>query len=301
MVLPARQVDRFYSIWKPLLFFANKQRRLSPSLLGADMRTPLPVKDVSKIRDAIWEDVSLLRAFIDQNPASLPPEDLDLARDWFNFRKGTFFIFKHLKNHSVFINDRQEPKVYAVKGLYNTFEEVLPAPLPILVQAVLLPYENEITYDGIVAPYNVSFGSGIRGNLRSIYADAKELGDIITSLKPVEADSPERQATKAATTNAKVLAAFARHLYRSGLSPKIVERDTANITAFAQNYLRCLPKPHSLREATQVEVNHYLSNLVSSDLRQNTTSLKRFCKFLYETGRIDPLEAEDILSMLRKT
>ena len=242
MVLPVQQVDRFYSVWKPLLFFANEQRRLSPSLLGADMKTPLPVEEVLKIRDAIWEDVSLLRDFIDQNPASLPPEGLGLARDWFNFRKGTFFIFKHLKKHSVFIDDRKEPKVYAVKGLYNTFEEVIPAPPPILVQAVLLPYENEITYDGIVAPYNVSFGSGIRGNLKSIYADAKELGEIITSLISGEADSPERQAIKAATTNAKVLADFTRHLYRSGLSPKIVERDTANITAFSQNYLLSLPK-----------------------------------------------------------
>ena len=89
MRLPVHQVDRFYSIWRPLLFFANERRRIVPSLLGADETTPLPPQEVVKIRDAIWADESLREAFIAQNPAGLSAEDLALVDSWKYRRQGT--------------------------------------------------------------------------------------------------------------------------------------------------------------------------------------------------------------------
>ncbi|HJW84106.1 MAG TPA: hypothetical protein VJ754_07365 [Anaerolineae bacterium] len=262
MQLPIQQVQRFYSIWRPLLYFANEQRRIVPSLLGADETTTLPAQEVVKIRDAIWADDSLREAFITQNPAGLSASDLALVESWGHRLRGRFYVFRHLKQHSILIDDKDPAAVYAVLGLYSPIAEVVGPYLPVLVQAVLLPFEDQIIYDGLVLPYNITFGPGIRGNLKHIYEDAKERGDIITSLlPPAQPAGREDRISAARATDAKVLDAFRKHLYRSGISPQIVERDVASVTAFATAYLANRPEPHSLREIQLKEVEDYLSGL----------------------------------------
>lgn len=294
MTLPIPQSDRFYAIWKPLLFFVNWQRQLAPALLDADPGTKLNLPDAFKIRQAIWEDETLLDAFVAQNPAQLSAEDLDLATSWKHRRAGKFFIFKHLKKHSIFIDDGRG-EVFAVKGLYSPIEAVVGPYLPVLVETVLLPFGNEIIYDSLMQPYNVTFGSGIRGNLKAIYDDAKERGTIITALiASSQAASPADQTTQAAATNAKVLKAFQKHLYQSGQSVKIVERDLATMAAFASQAL-----PLSLREITEHTLSTYLASLPTTARGTAVTGIKRFVKFLRETERLDWDEAENLLLLLK--
>jgi hypothetical protein len=190
--------------------------------------------------------------------------------------------------------------VYAVKGLYSSFDEVFPY-LPILTQAVLLPYGDEITADGLFQPYNVTFGGGIRGNLKSIYEDAKEMGAIITSLLPEASQlTPEAQAARAKSVNARVLEAFEKHLYRDGQSPKIVERDAASAAGLAEGGLRAMP-PRSLREIEAEDVQHYLAGLPEAARRTSATGLKRLAKFLRDSGRMEWDAAEDLLAALTGT
>jgi hypothetical protein len=294
MTLPVPQSERFYAIWKPLLFFVNRQRQLAPALLDADPGTKLNLPDVFKIRQAIWEDEALLDAFITQNPAQLSTEDLDLAASWKRHRAGKFFVFKHLKKHSIFIGDGRE-EVFAVKGLLSPIEAVVGPYLPVLVETVLLPFGDEIIYDSLMQPYNITFGSGIRGNLKAIYDDAKERGAILTALtSPGQPVSPADQAAQAAATNAKVLQAFQKHLYQSGQSVKIVERDLATVDSFASQIL-----PLSLREITENGVSKYLASLPAAARGTAVTGFKRFVKFLRETGRLDWDEAENLLFLLK--
>ena len=144
--------------------------------------TRLPITEVSKIRQALWSDNQLRGDFIEQNTANLSDEDLMIVASWNYRRAGKFFVLRHLKSHSIFIDDRSPAQVYAVHGLYSPLAEVVGPYLPVLIEAVLLPFGDQIVYDGIVAPYNVTFGSGIRGNLNDLYRDAKERAAIITSL-----------------------------------------------------------------------------------------------------------------------
>ncbi|HLF26899.1 MAG TPA: hypothetical protein VJG32_11225, partial [Anaerolineae bacterium] len=178
---------------------------------------------------------------------------------------------------------------------------------PLLVEAVLLPFEDRITYDGVVAPYTITFGSGIRGNLKHIYQDAKERGDILTTLLPPVRPARRKDRLAAAqATDAKVLDEFRKHLYRSGLSPRIVDRDITNVTTCATDYLAHQPEPHSLREIRLDEAEDYLAGLSRSSpkpepvRRQAITSFKRFFQFLRDTERMDYLEAEDSLRRLRR-
>ncbi|MEE9188292.1 MAG: hypothetical protein V3U36_02905, partial [Anaerolineales bacterium] len=51
-------------------------------------------------------------------------------------------------------------------------------------KAVLLPFKGKIIYDGILQGYNVSFGGGIRSDLKETYMTAKQNGRIIDSFEP---------------------------------------------------------------------------------------------------------------------
>lgn len=290
--------DRFYTIWRPLLFFANEQLHLVPASRVPDATeiTQLPVAEVQQIRQTLWRDNQLRGDFIEQNPANLSGEDLMIVASWNERRAGKFFVFRHLKSHSIFIDDRSPARVYAVHGLYSPLAEVVGPYLPVLVEAVLLPFEDQIIYDGIVAPYNITFGGGIRSNLNDLYRDAKERAAIITSLLPSAGSrSREEQSATVQAINAKVLHEFRTHLYRTGLSDKVIERDLAAIEAFANAYLANLPEPQSLRDTRMVDLEIFLANTPTTIL----TGFKRFIKFMSETGRLDWGEADNILRWLR--
>jgi len=112
---------------------------------------------------------------------------------------------------------------------------------------VLLPFGDHIIYDSLVNAYNVTFGKGIRNDLDRIYKDAKERNAITTSLVPSEPVSREEREKDDLTTNEKVLEAFRTHLYRIGLSSKVVEtgreqpsrRSPASICCIDPSRSRC--------------------------------------------------------------
>ncbi len=79
----------------------------------------------------------------------------------------------------------EDDKVYAVLGLRSALEELIPKyALPFRIKTVLLPFQDEIVYDGFLAPYNIHFGSGIKEDLKHIYTKAKRRDEIIFSLDP---------------------------------------------------------------------------------------------------------------------
>jgi hypothetical protein len=270
-------------------------------MLRPDFAGPWDISQVAKIRDALWADDSLREAFIAQNPAGLSAQDLALVQSWRQRKEGKFFVLRHLKKYSIFI---AESAVYGVLGLASPLAEVVPF-VPCYVETVLLPFEGVIIYDSLIAPWNITFGSGYRRSLEETYKDAKERGAIITSLLP-PAHPPSREAKQAEVraTNARVLEAFRTHLFRSGRSPKVVERDLANVTAFAESCLLQQPEPRSLREFGSAEVRAYLGQLrrAASGKRQRPPaliSLERLLRFLRDTGRMDYDAAQYLLEILR--
>jgi len=300
MCLPRTEVEHFYSIWRPLLYFVNQRLNLVPSFLKTGPAGTLNAEDAVKIRDAVWSDPTLLDTFIKENPANLSAGDLSIAASWKQHRQGDFFIFKPLKKYAILINQRKTPEVFAVKGLYDPFDKFFGPNLPTLVKTVLLPFGDEIIYDGLMSTYNLLFGSGIRGELKDIYDDAKERGEIITSLNPAKQPlSREDQIAKARATNEKVLDDFRKHLYQSGKSTKTVERDIATIAGFAASGLEQPDQPVSLRDISTTGVENYLAALTENVRRPVITGLKRFVSFMRDTGRLDWEEAEDLLILFK--
>jgi hypothetical protein len=299
MYLPILDVDRFFRVWKPLLFFANEHYRLIPTWKTATLETKLRTDDVLQVRKRIWQEDDILDRFTSQNPARLPDTDLALVQSWKQRREGDFLILKELKKYTIFLPQDNSGDVLAVKGLYSRFSEIFPY-FPIMVKAVLLLYEEEIIGDGLYSPYNVSFGGGMVGEWNAVYADAKERGEIITSLKgSARPLSPQEKGKKAEATNKKVLADFEKHLLRTGSSLKIVERDLATVRQLAQINLEDPDGPRSLRDLESEGLTKFVDSLPPDARHAAGIGLKRFVQFMRDTGRMDWDEAEDMLMVVK--
>ena len=145
-----------------------------------------------------------------------------------------------------------------------------------------------------------AFGSGIRGELKDIYDDAKERGAVVTTLIPeAQPHSREDMLAKAEATNKKVLAAFQKHEYRSGLSTNTVERDQGVASAFAVYLMGHQLLPISLRDFQIEDVLHYMKSIPETGRKTPQISLKRFITFLRDTGRLDWEKSEIILVRLK--
>jgi hypothetical protein len=301
MILQPHETERFYRIWFAMLSYANRRLKLVRELPETPRDGSIGVQDAFKVASAVWADDALRHAFIDANPAKLPPADLELARSWDRRVAGDFYIFRFLKKYTVLIGSGDPAPVYGVLGLVSPIEEVLPNPLPALARMMLLPFEGRITYDGLMAPYNVYFGSGIRSNLNDTYRLANERGAIITSLEPQPLTGPQHRPAEIAKRNDKLITAFRRDLAQSSLSMKMIAQHAENIETFGRSYLLNQAPARGLIDLTSADISAYLAQagLPATTRKTLSTSFKRFVRFLYDTGRIEDRRARQIMDLLK--
>jgi hypothetical protein len=172
----------FELMWK-LQFYVNQKNGFHKNINSRDEYANLPTEKKLKARDTLWEHPELIEAYVQENPDVLPPEELEIVRKWKSFVKGSFFLLRHLKKGSIFIGD--DNQVYSVHGIQDALDEVIPSyALPLMVEAILLPFKGRIIYDGLLQSYSVIIGGGIGSDLDHAYTVAKHKDRIITTLEP---------------------------------------------------------------------------------------------------------------------
>ena len=182
MNLSGKDVKRFYRLYHSLLFYANKKFKIFENLSSpSDLHKSDP-HELQKLKNKLYGSPELIDSFVKDNPMDISSKDLEIVANWKNFVKDIFYIVRHLKNYSVFLDESEPPKAYGVLGIITPIEEMIGSDLPVAVEATLLPFENKIVYDGSLLPYNVLFGSGIRKSINDSYSQAKTNYGIITSL-----------------------------------------------------------------------------------------------------------------------
>lgn len=294
MKLPTHDTERFYHIWWSLLRYTNAQRKIVPELAKVPGKKALSTEEAHQIRQVLWQSDSLREAFIDENPANLPAADLDIVASWQDRVAGQFFIFRHLKKYTVFLSQEKPARAFGVLGLISPFQEIIPMPPPIYVDAVLLPFEDKIIYDSLLVPYSVSFGGGIKRDLNMAYRKAQERGDIVTTLQPRSHEEIQRAIDSG---NRKILAAFRKDLAASGLSFKMIEHHASTIQGFVESYLSAPGGSHSLLDVNLSDLKNYLGG---KGKKTNPVGFKRLVRFLVNTGRIDWNTAEDMQDFLKQ-
>jgi hypothetical protein len=182
MRLPEKDVRHFYELYNSFLFYVNKKYGILKDIsLPEDILNSDPI-EINKLKDKLYGEPELLDSYLEENPSKFSVQDLQIVANWKNFVKGRFFILRHLKNYTIFLDESTPPKAYGVLALVTPFEVMIGQNPPILVETVLLPFENRIVYDGTILPYRVFFGSGFRKDLSDRYNQAKLSYGIITTL-----------------------------------------------------------------------------------------------------------------------
>jgi hypothetical protein len=186
MKLSQEDVQLFYKLYPALMFYANQQLHIIENVSTVDefmdSFRELPLEKNLEIRNAVYDNLDTIDAFVDSNPFHFSDEELEIILSWKNLVKGTFQLFRYLKKYAVFLDDSSPMRAYGVVALMDSFEEILGSSLPIMLKAVLLPFKGQIIYDGFLLPYRIYFGAGIRRGLNAEYQEAKSRYGIITSL-----------------------------------------------------------------------------------------------------------------------
>jgi hypothetical protein len=180
--LPKEEADLFFKLMWGLQFYVSEQRCILPKVKSVEKYVSATTEERVRVRDALWENPALIDSYCEANPAGFTAPELEIIRGWRRFVAGTFHIFRHLKPHTIFLGGQSQ--AYGVLGLYDRLDEMFDGrSLPIMVEAVLLPFRGRIVYDGVLKGYNIHFGAGIRGALNETYMAAKSRGQIITTLE----------------------------------------------------------------------------------------------------------------------
>ena len=89
---------------------------------------------------------------------------------------------RHLKKGTIFISLENE-EVYQVSGIISSWEEMFfGAPMPLIIEATFMPFRDVIISDGLVMPYNILIGGGMKRMFKDSYMAAKKSGQIHRSL-----------------------------------------------------------------------------------------------------------------------
>jgi hypothetical protein len=198
MLLSPHDGVLFFRLHRTLMFFVNQRLKVVPDELATPEDFAALVPEVRvKVRDALLDHRDLIPAFVDENPARLSEEELDLVRSWQYLVAGKFYLFRELKKYTVFLSVDPQPIAYGVLAVTEPFEDLVGPYLPILAETVLLPFKGQIVYDGLLNAYRVSFGPGIRRSLNEHFKEAKERHGIVTSLPISDRPAAPAKARKA--------------------------------------------------------------------------------------------------------
>jgi hypothetical protein len=182
MKLSDEDVELFYKLYHSLWFYVNMKLNLIDDINSPNEFFKCSQEEIMELRDELFKTPQLIDSFIDINPMNFSPDELEIIKSWKNFIKEKLLIFRYLKNYTIFLDTNNPPKAYGVLALRSYFDEMLGSDLPIMVEAVLLPFKESIIYDSILPHYPIIFGGDMRSDFNNIYQEAKFRYGIITSL-----------------------------------------------------------------------------------------------------------------------
>ena len=252
MKLSTEDARLFFNLMWKLQFYVNRRQGILDGVTSAEAYAELSTEDRIEVRNTLWENPGLIDAYVTENPDELPAHELEIVRNWERFVSGTMQIFRYLKKHTIFVGE--DSRVYGVLGLHDNIEDTLYGRrLPIMVQAVLLPFKGKIVYDGILPFYNVYFGGGIRSGLKEAYMAAKQNDRILTTLEPELAKPARQKRTKPAKDWGSVVDDLVQTTGKMKGGPTVQSSAFSLLRASAQLAQAAVHSPDDLDELQNLE------------------------------------------------
>lgn len=141
----------------------------------------LPPNEKVKVRDQLYKNIEFIDTFSIENPFAFSSGEVEIVQNWKHYIRGQFYLFRHLKKYSIFLNSVSPPMAYGVLSISDSLKDLFPF-VPVMVETILLPFKNQIIYDGYIGAFNISFGGGIRSSFKDSYNEAKTAHGIIETL-----------------------------------------------------------------------------------------------------------------------
>ena len=195
MLLTPTEAELFFKLHRALMFFVNQQLHVLPDIKTIDEYSGQSPEVRLKVHKAFLDEIDLIEKFIDDNPAGLIEEELEIVQSWHGLVAGKFFIFRYLKKYTVFLSSDDQPIAYGVLALTEPFEDLVGPYLPVMTETMLLPFKGKIIYDGHLNSFRISFGGGMRRSFKESYEAAKKRLGIVTSLPISEVKTVVKKST----------------------------------------------------------------------------------------------------------
>lgn len=229
MLLSPDDCRLFFQLQFALLFRANRLLGINPDVDSLTDPSELTVEQARQIAVGVSRNLSVIDTVSDQLAVDFDDDELRILRSWKQQVAGKFIVLRQLKKHMIFLTmDDGDPIAYGVTGLSQPIEEICRTPLPHLVETILLPFRDQIIFDGLLHSTMVNFGSGYKNSFNEGYRKAKDRFGIVTSL-PFNAET----STKGESTPAKKR----KRKARGKDFPDALDSVVALTDAFCREYL----------------------------------------------------------------
>ena len=180
MVLSKEDAKLFYELFFPLLNYINNKFKINNEIQKLYYGKAVDLHAAKEIADRLWGNTELIDEYLAEK--KLPEKHKNIIWGWKKRISGKFIVERHLKKGTIFIQ-AENNEVYLVSGIISSWEEMLCGrPLPVIMEAVLIPFGNVIISDGLVSVSNIFFGKNLRSEFKDIYLSAKKTGNIHSSL-----------------------------------------------------------------------------------------------------------------------
>ena len=175
MKLSTKESQKYYEILSKLLYAVNEKRHVVLEFDISDIMA-IDLEKSAKIREELWSNTECLKDIIAEGEVhGFTAEELEILGEWHDYHiYSEFIIAEHRANHTVFMDIKNEERLYAVVGLLDPLKKVVPPRfMPGLAVTVLLPFKGKIIYDGILGMVDTSEDPLPREDFNKSYREAK--------------------------------------------------------------------------------------------------------------------------------
>lgn len=182
MILSVEDGKLYYELWLPLLDFVNQKYKVHKDIIKMEGAENLDTAYVKEVSNKLCECPSAIDEYL-LTCKEMPEEHQNIIKGWKRSIRGKFFIERHLKNGSILISMEDE-SIYQVNGINTSIEEMCyGAPMPIMMETILMPFRDIIITDGIIMMYHKFIvGGNMKKMLKDAYIIAKKNGKITKTL-----------------------------------------------------------------------------------------------------------------------
>lgn len=180
MRLEEKEYYEYLAVHPKLLYYAGIKNKILPTSTTLKDFINMDAQEKYPTRESLYENIGLIDQYLEEKSGELSTSQVEMIQQFKYFQKGTFYIMKMTEKETLFMDD---DFVYSVLALNDPFIYFFQNwSIPIMVEAVLLPYNGKIIYDGMISNYPIHIGRTMASGLKNEFNLKKGKHGIIKKL-----------------------------------------------------------------------------------------------------------------------